>query len=169
MQMDTAPSGLRMTESYLADFVLCQDPGNPDIVNKFGACLHGGALCTSRFLETAGTQGACIRYMPALATKRYVHVSDDFMQANQELAGILLEAMAQPGAAWVPRRIPDLAELVRNRRHSQRLALLFVGDVEAASEELGEFSNLLTASNCFENQLICKIDRSTSWLGACQR
>ena len=101
--MDTAPAELRMTESYLADFVLCQDPGNPDIVNKFCACLHGGALCTSRFLETVGTQGACIRYLPALAIKRYVRVSEDFMQAHHELAGILLEVMAQPGPPAVSR------------------------------------------------------------------
>ena len=159
-----APEGMVKVGHPLANFIMCASPGEPPPILKFAACLYGSSICTKEFL--LGNNGVCATFVPAVAVKRHIHITEAFMLEQHALAELLL-AVTLSGQ-WDLATTATAHAIVRGQSARQRLVFVFMGSDEADSPDLHGLDDKFMAVTCFDCLMFCKLDKSKCWVGACQ-
>lgn len=91
------------TQRAQCSIILTDDPGNTYRCNVWAALFCGLRLATPTYILTGSMQGASIQYKSVLDTKRYVWISDEFVDANPDETDIIVRAIATRGKSskWV--------------------------------------------------------------------
>ena len=97
------------------------------------------------YVATEGRTGTAVVYLPALSTRRWIWISDEWQIACPQLARLVLDAIRGRGSKWVlvptlaqftQRCVDDAARPARQRRPMDTIALV------TAEQKRGEFADI---------------------------
>lgn len=107
---------------------------------KFVAGLCGGVICDRRYITSSG-RGAAVAYATAIAVKRMIYVSYEFMEKHPVVCSDLHFVLSTDGCQWTLKAdLRELVEHVAKGAQYQREALAFICEAERESEDTPERS-----------------------------
>ena len=126
-------------ERHEADIFVVKELNNCSAKVKFVASLVGGTIATCDYVRYGGKLGAAIAYSKAVAVKRLINVSPEFMRLHPYICSDLNQVLQHTYARWTLTSIPDIfaylgpAGAARNRK--QKDVIVFVSQAERESED----------------------------------
>ena len=123
--------GTRATSNLFA--TVAPEKASPK--TKFVAGLCGGVICNRSYI-TSGGRGAAVVYDTAIAVKRIIYVSYNFMEKHPVVCSDLHFILSTDGCKWTLKAdARDLVEHVAMGAKYQREALAFICEAERESED----------------------------------
>lgn len=92
--------GRLTTQRELASIFIASDPLQLGLRARWCAVLNGALVVTERAFKDRGNLGPALKYKPAKAVKRWVHMTADFKNKHTEITNILY-ALCTPGWKFV--------------------------------------------------------------------
>ena len=100
------------------------------------ASLEGETIATCDYVKSGGKQGPAITYSKAVAVKRLINVSPEFMRFHPYICSELNQALQHTDARWTLTSAPDIFAYLgpagAARKRKQKDVIVFV--LEAAHE-----------------------------------
>ena len=136
-------------ERTTAQILVLPDVCAVNLKTKWCAILGGHEVVDAQALLSKGKKGCVISYIAALASRRHVFISDQFMQANPIASEVIVKKATGDGSSkWVFRiRADFLARLNASGRKTEFIA--FVAVREASLGDFAGVKNLLTVKTAF--------------------
>jgi len=111
-----------------ADMFVVKDPTNVGLLTKLAVSLRGGRLATPEYVLSGGAGGACLAFLPATRTQKWIWASNRFRQQHPQTIRILQEVMAVHRAGMKWRWIESCSDyLLRCRGKSPAYQLNLIG------------------------------------------
>ena len=123
------------------------------------------------YVATEGRTGTAVAHLPALSTRRWIWISDEWQSACPHLARLILDAARGPRNKWVllptlaeftQRCVDDAARPSRQRRPMDTIALV------TAEQKRCEFTDIRNAFHLQGLlQFVRKLDAAACSVGVC--
>ncbi|CAE7657751.1 unnamed protein product [Symbiodinium sp. CCMP2592] len=149
-----------------AQVFVVTDAAAPGQKIKWTVALQGGSVVDLHYLRTGGTAGVSFTYAAAVRTKRFVLLSEEFVQHHPGVADIIVTAMGKSHSQW---RILDTWEEFAERAERQSCAegKLVVALALPQTVQQMDMKNIFTKASFFE--FITKTRVACSQFGLCGR
>ena len=126
-------------ERHKADIFVVKDLDNFFTEIKFVASLVSGTIATCEYVQSSGKRGAAITYSRAVAIKRVINVSPEFMRLHPYICADMHQVMQHVGTRWTLANLPGIVEHLgpagAARTRKQREVIVFVSEAEHESED----------------------------------
>ena len=155
-----------------ADIIIVSDLSNAPPEMFLAAGLCGAVLAAKQYFLTSGKSGGCLAFTPAVDVKRFISITDGFMDEHLTAATLICDAIELVDSKWeMTNGEEDLdtligpAVVVRDRR--QREVISFMSRDEIDAGVLNFVKHRMTLEGALESNFVCKLDPSRCLTGAC--
>lgn len=132
-------SVVRCNNRWEADLFIVKEPATASLKIQIVARITGARIATPEYLEARGERGACIAFEPAMATKRNIYLTPDFMELHLHVASDIHKVLQLVDCKWtLVGGLADVNKILGNgagRQGKQRLVLVFATQAETLSED----------------------------------
>jgi len=108
----------------------------------WNASLIGGTVCTWDFIRLNAASGPSITYHAALASRRFIYMTDAFIISHERLCDLITRRMVSfPGCKW--KMLSDAVDFRRRAMQNQNLCIALMSQAEQISEVSTTCANLI--------------------------
>ena len=130
---------MRAESSATADvFLTGKNPAALPRPLRLAACLNGALACNVEYIRQEGKAGLSLSYLKATKVKRFVSMTEGFIERAPECAQVLLDVLGLAGQTW---RLASIDALLGHlgpdgAQKKQPQVLLFAMEADLPAEEL---------------------------------